>query len=1558
VHNQENQNSLKGIAVIGMAGSFPGANNVEQFWQNLCNGVESISFFTDEELTASGVEQTLLQNPKYVKSGFVLEDIEMFDATFFGFTPKEAEIMDPQHRFFLQCAWSALENAGYNAETYKGWIGVYAGTTLSDYLVNNIISNPNLYQSVGYFPIISSNYQDFLATKVSYKLNLTGPSINVSTACSTSLVAVHSACQGLLNYECDMSLAGGVAIQVPQKQGYLYQEGGIVSPDGHCRAFDRKAQGSPFGNGVGIVVLKRLEDAVADGDCIYAVIKGSAINNDGSLKVSYTAPSIQGQAKVIAEAQAIAQFKPETITYIETHGTATALGDTIEISALKKAFSETKKTNFCAIGSVKTNVSHLNAAAGVTGLIKTVLALKNQKIPPSLHFQQHNPEIAFTDSPFYVNTTLREWETKGIPRRAGVSSFGIGGTNAHVVLEEAPQLEPSGKSRSWQVLMLSAKTSTALEQATVNLAAYFQQHPDANLADVAYTLQVGRRTFEHRRSVVCRDIADAIVALQDPRRVLTSNQQVSERPVAFMFTGLGTQYVNMAAELYQGELVFREQVDRCCELLKPLLGLDLRDILYQAPENAQQSSNTLNLPQMLGREQQHSNAATEKLNQTSLTQPAIFVIEYAIAQMWISWGIHPTAMIGYSIGEYVAATIAEVLSLEDALTLVARRAQMIQELPSGAMLAVPLSAAEVRPFLNENLSLSAINGAKLCVIAGDTNAVDELASHLSKAGLTCQRLQTSHAFHSYMMEPIAESFTALTKTVKLQPPKIPYVSNVTGTWITAAQATDPSYWTKHLCQTVNFADGVEQLWKKHNPILLEVGAGQTLSSLAQLCLGDRLTDKVILPSLRDAYNQQSDLAFLLNSIGQLWLSGVQLDWSTFYTHERRHRVPLPTYPFERQRYWIEPQKNINLNSEVSTQKLDIADWFYIPAWKQADLPSSFKSRKLSDQKQCWLIFVDSCGVGSQIVEQLERDHQDVIVVQIGEQFSKINEQQYTLNPQNKDDYNALIQDICAFNKIPAFIAHLWNITPEQNISSRLQDFDKIQELGFYSLLFLAQALGEQNLTNSLSICVISNNTQTLLGEEKLCPEKATVFGSCKVIPQEYTNINCRSIDITLPEVDTKQWQRMINQLLLEITTKTSEPTIAYRGNHRWIQYFEKLPIVEQKFATHLREAGVYIITGGLGKLGLTVAEYLAKAVQAKLVLIGLTKLPPKDEWEQWLSSYDDDNPISIKLKKVQALEKLGAEVLTIEANVADLEQMQKMVNQVGDRFGKIHGVIHADDSASGSFIQTKSRETVSTVFEPKIKGTIVLNTVLQDVKPDFLILFSSISAITGGFSQVDYCAASNFLDTFAHDNYSKQSMLTISINWDMWQENNLQDELMANYGTEVLAKLQKFRAQYGINSQEGVQVLDHILSQTFPQVVVSTQNLKYRIEHANDQFVKLLQNLENHAPQSTHQRPNLKTTYVAHSNEVEQRIADIFSDLLGINSVGIYDNFFDLGGNSLIGIQLISRLNQDFQIEISIHSLFKSPYVAELALIIEEMIIRELQELPEDEVQPLVPAIS
>ena len=1520
--NQQIHDSIKGIAVISMVGRFPGAKGVDEFWQNLCNGRESISFFSDEELEDSGIDPASLHDSQYVKAGARLSDIEMFDAPFFDFSPREAEIMDPQHRILLECAWEALENAGYDPGSGKELTGVYVGTNLSSYMLSNLGSNPDLIKSMG-SSIFFSNVQDFAATRVSYKLNLKGPSINISTACSTSLVAVHSACQGLLNYECDLALAGGVSIQSLQKQGYFYQEGGITSPDGRCRTFDAKAQGTIFGDGVGIVVLKRLEDALAEGDCIHAVIKGSAINNDGAAKVGYTAPGVDGQALAIAEAVANAGFNPETITYIETHGTGTALGDPIEISALKEAFeTNTNKKSFCAIGSVKTNVGHLNTAAGVTGLIKTVMVLKHKMIPPSLHFEQPNPKIDFANSPFYVNTKLSEWKTNGIPCRAGVSSFGVGGTNAHVVLEQAPVIEPSSTSRPWRLLVLSAKTSTALETTTANLVAHLRQYPDLNLADVAYTLQVGRRSFDHRRIVVCHDSNDAVKVLtsQDPQRIFTYHHKPSHRPVVFMFSGQGAQYVNMARELYSVEPTFGKYVDICADILQPHLNLDIRHILFP--------------------KEQLLETALSELQQTAITQPALFVIEYALAQLWIEWGVHPEAMIGHSIGEYVAATIAGVFSLEDALAIVVIRGKLMQQLPNGNMLAIPLTQKEVQSLLDvhtgASVQIAAINSPSSCVVSGSSDAIASVQKQLSSQGIECRLLHTSHAFHSVMMEPILEPFVQAVKKVKLNPPRIRFISNVTGTWITDDEATNPNYWGQHLRQTVKFSSGISQLLEQFEGIFLEVGPGRTLSTLTTQHLKPE-AKQLVLTSLRHVKEQQSDVSFLLQTLGRLWLSGVEIDWSGFYAHERRHRLPLPTYPFERQRYWIEPRKQgiDNRATPVSLgKKPDIADWFYIPFWKPSLPPVRLQQQELAEQKSCTLVFLDECRLGPNLVKQLEQQNQDVITVKVGEKFTKLTESQYTLNPQQPNDYDALIKELLTQQQLPKTIVHLWSVTPVGDKELELEEVDKAQATGFYSLLFLAQALVRKETTDDFQITVISNNLQPVTGTEALCPEKATLLGPIKVISQEYSNIRCRSIDVILPECGSWLEEKLVERLVAELTVPTSDQVIAYRGTNRWVQSFEPVRFDEAKIGkARLREKGVYLITGGLGGIGQVIAEYLAKTLQAKLLLIGRTALPNRDEWEQWLLTHDETDSTSRKIQKVQQLEQLGAEVLVVSADVSNIEQMQKAIAQAESRFGQFNGVIHAAGILGGkSFaaIENISQTAARNQFEPKVHGLLVLEKLLQDRELDFCLLLSSLSSVLGGLGFVAYSAANIFMDAFVHQHNQSYPVSWISVSWDSWQ---LEKENKQN--TSVGASVTEF----AFNPKEGVEAFQRILNcSEFNHVVVSTGELQARI----DQWIQLEKAVSQQANSlSLYPRPDLQNPYLAPRNEIEQKIANIWQEVLGIKEVGLNDNFFELGGDSFLIIQIRSKLLKTLNRNLSIADLFEYSTISTLAEYLGEKQVEE-----------------
>ncbi|MFY9825408.1 MAG: amino acid adenylation domain-containing protein, partial [Thermoanaerobaculia bacterium] len=925
------------IAIVGMAGRFPGAKGVDELWRNVAAGREGITFFTAEELLAAGVDSGLVENPNYVRAKGILGDVDLFDAAFFGLNPREVELMDPQHRVFLECAWEALEHAGWDSDRFPGLIGVYAGMSMNTYMIINLLPHMELVASVDTLQASLGNDKDPLTSRISYKLNLKGPSVTIQSASSTSLVAVHQACQALLQHDCDMALAGGVSIHLPEASGYLYQEGGTTARDGHCRAFDAAATGFVSGHGAGVVALKRLDDALAEGDTVYAVIKGSACNNDGSLKVSFMAPSIEGQVEVYRQAYENAGVDPRTVSYVECHGTGTALGDPIEIAALSRVFAdEDGRRNYCAIGSLKTNIGHLDTAAGVSGLIKAALALHHGVIPPSLHFEAPNPRIDFANSPFFVNTELRPWPAG--TRRAGVTSLGMGGTNAHVVLEEAPSLAATpatSSSRPHQLVLLSAKSAAALERATARLADHLRLEAGLDLADVAFTLTHGRKAFQHRRALIASDAADAAVTLEtlDPERLLTTAPEPGDRPVAFLFPGQGAQYLGMGRGLYDSEPAFRADVDLCCRLLLPHLGLDLRRVLFEEDDTAE---------------------AAERLQNTQLAQAALFVVSWASARLWMSWGVRPEAMLGHSIGEYVAACLAGVFSLDDALAIVAVRGRLMSRMPPGAMLGVPLPEAEVLPLLGEELSLAAVNRPAVSVVSGPVAAIEALAARLAEEGFACRRLHTSHAFHSRMMEPVLQPFIEQVRRVRLEPPRLPFLSNVTGTWIRPEEATDPAYWARQLRQAVRFADGVALLLAEPHRILLEVGPGNTLSTLARQhpAAGP---GHAMISTLRHPKQPDPDPAVLLQAVARFWLAGGEIDWAGFWAGERRRRLALPTYPFERRRFWVDPPPKGAARRKTGRRN-DPAEWFYAPVWKQSRLPVAVADAVVAPEApETWLV---------------------------------------------------------------------------------------------------------------------------------------------------------------------------------------------------------------------------------------------------------------------------------------------------------------------------------------------------------------------------------------------------------------------------------------------------------------------------------------------------------------------------------------------------------------------------------------------------------------------------
>ena len=887
------------VAIIGMSGRFPGAANVEELWKNLLAKKNSISTWTADEIDPS-VPDELRNDEYYVKARGVIADADKFDAGFFGVNPKVAALMDPQQRVFLETAWAALEDAAYDPAQFAGLIGVYAGMGNNTYFTRNVIGHPELIEQVGDFAVMTANEKDYIATRLAFEFDLRGPALSIHTACSTSLVAIAQAFKALRDGECDMALAGGIAITAPINSGIVYNEGGMYSPDGSTRTFDAQGKGTSFSDGVGIIVLKRLDDAIRDNDHIYATIKGAALNNDGSDKASFTAPSVRGQAEVIAMAQADAGVTPDQITYVEAHGTATPLGDPIEVEALTLAFrsgnaveatnsspDDARPAQHCAIGSIKSNIGHLTAAAGAAGVIKTALALKEENIPASIGFEKPNPAIDFANSPFRVAQDNIAWPRTATLRIAGVSSFGVGGTNAHVILAEPPVAKASSASRSKQLFLLSAKSKASLDAMTDNLRTWLETHPKASLADAAYTLQVGRRHFKHRRLIVGGSHGEVIEAIANKDAQLIGTRELHEAApgVVFMFPGQGSQYVNMGRDLCESEPVFKQHFDRCCELFSKEFGTSLRDIIFPNTGEKEQ--------------------AAEQLKQTIYTQASLFTMHYSLAKLWMHWGIVPDAMMGHSIGEFAAACLAGVFSLEDAVKLVANRGRMMQGLPGGSMLSVRAAEEDITKRLPAGCSIAANNGPQLCVASGPHEAIAKLQAELEKDGITCKLLVTSHAFHSPMMDSIVAPYKQVVESVKLSAPRIPIVSTVTAEWLKDDEATSPKYWSDHLRATVRFAQAVKFAWQDADRVMLEVGPRTTATTLARQQSTDNKKQAAV-PSLGDSAGNGNELTQLMKAVGGLWQSGVLIDWNNFYEREERRRISMPTYAFERVRHWVDP----------------------------------------------------------------------------------------------------------------------------------------------------------------------------------------------------------------------------------------------------------------------------------------------------------------------------------------------------------------------------------------------------------------------------------------------------------------------------------------------------------------------------------------------------------------------------------------------------------------------------------------------------------------------------
>lgn len=1356
------------IAIIGMAGRFPKAPDIATYWRHLRDGVDGITHFTAEELLLAGVPSSVVKNPSYVRARGLIADEDGFDAMLFGMGAHEAERTDPQHRMWLECALSALEDAGCDPQRFRGLIGVFAGVGSPDYLLRWPSAGGDPLTS---YQLIIGNDKDFVATRTAYRLGLRGPCMSVQTACSSSLVAVALACQQLLSFQCDLAIAGGASLSVPTRIGYWYRDGMILSPDGRCRAFDARAQGTVPADGVGAVVLKRLDEALSDGDDIYAVIRGVALNNDGESKVGFTAPSVTGQADVITQALAYAGLTPRDITLLEAHGTGTALGDPIEFAALDQVFrSGDAAVGQCALGSAKTYIGHMNCAAGIAGLIKAVLSIQHRALPALLHFEKPNPEIRLADSPFYINTRLQSW-TADRPRTAGVSSFGIGGTNAHVIVSEAPPRE-SRASRSRAVLIpISAASPPVVRRIGSELASFLEQQP-GSLVDLSHTLQVGRSERRHRQALVATSAAEAIRKLRDP----LNPQPKPDVPPAlgFLFPGQGSQYPGMAMALSRDIPFFGQELAQADHILNREVGIPLLRILEER----------------------------RPIEQTSVLQPVLFAVEYALGRLLMHWGLSPAGLLGHSLGEYVAACLAEVFSPEEALALVAERGRLMGDTSAGAMLSVPLSEAESRALLPKGLDLAAINGPSQCVVSGEISAVAALEQELNRRGIEGRRLRTSHAFHSQLMEPILDRFARAVGRTRLRPGKIPFLSCLTGDYLPTAQAQLPEYWVQQLRSPVRFDQALGKLLARTS-LLVEVGPGETLSALARRH-ADRPANLAVLPTLGRAGDAAAEAERTLAVVGSAWSLGIAVHWQALHPGEPPARIHLPTYPFERKKFWgvrgltaLYPQDltatsarltrqapmrgtisgtrsvrrtQLTMHGQaildpknalpgappidsVSARPQGPAGWLYEPRWRPAPELRAGKAPRR------WLILADRSALSEQLAARLsERLGERAIIAQAGSSFARLAEQRYEIRPDSASDITSLLNDLRG--ALPDAILHTFALSAPSSAGA----IDAALAAGYFSVVALVQSLSALSLLDR-PVNVVTVGAVAARGRPSQ-PLSAMLCGLGKVLPIEYPELPFRQIDLAPHELSTPETTTL---LLHELTAPNHTPLVAFRAGERLQPVYEPLGEVEPPPLPMLQVGGVYLITGGLGGIGLTLAEHLAVNYNARLLLASRSLPPPESDWPHILAQPRDDEA-RLRLEKYLRIRSSAGGLLVQAADVSDPAQARGLIEFALHRYGTLDGVIHTAGIAAGGMLHGRSRESAMQILRAKVQGTLALESALRGVPIDFFLLCSSLTAVLGGLGQADYAAANSFLDAFAASTDGSEGRLVISVDWDGWRE--------------------------------------------------------------------------------------------------------------------------------------------------------------------------------------------
>lgn len=1460
------------VAIIGMAGRFPKSSNLSEFWENIVEKKECIQFLDKEDLLKEGISEEELENKDYVNAKGVLEGAECFDAAFFEYSPKEAEKMDPQIRIFHECAWNALEDAGYTpgsiaaggAQPQK--IGVFAGSASNYTWMSQIYQPTSVTQER--IERISLNDKDYMTTRISYKMNLTGPSYGIQTACSSSLTSIHVACRALEQGECEMALAGGVSVMLPKKTGYVYEDGMIFSKDGHCRVFDKDATGTVFSDGVGVIVLKPLEKALEDKDVIYAVIKGTATNNDGNRKAGYTAPSIIGQAEVIQDALKNANVDPSTITYIEAHGTGTRIGDPIEVEGLKKVYPK-KENPYCALSSLKANFGHLDAAAGVAGVMKVALALKYHKIPGTICCDNPNPNMNIEDSPFYIPYHTTEWIRKiaedgtELPRRAGVTSLGFGGTNAHVVLEEIAteglDNQDDQISRNMPKLFLfSAKTSNALERMREQYKQFLADNPMVNLNHLAYTLQVGRKAFAYREMILASDKEGLLKGLQGKKKRVVTKTDTAEREkvkLVFLFSGQGSQYVNMTKELYDKEQVFREKLDTCFAITKDVLHCktDYKSVLF--PEEPESETGRI------------------QINETENAQVIIFMIEYAMASYLITLGIVPEALLGHSLGEYAAACIAGVFSLEDGLRLVIGRARLMQKMQRGGMDVLNTSEADTSTLITDShrtLWLAAQNGMQNSVVSGSFEELEAFEAYLDKREIEYKRLETSHAFHSGMMDDMMEPFGELVKTVPMLFPNIPYISNLTGNWVNE-EILSPAYWCNHLRHTVRFYDGVKTLLQK-KCIFVEVGPGNVLSTLVRQCtvLGNV---KSVYNMIRHPKEDVNDIEYFMEKIGELWCSGINVDFRAQYGSFPLHKISLPGYPFKGQEFPM--RKLISGNGQ---NKKPAFEWLYRPCWK------------LRKQKE-HVEVIDS------VLLLASQNH-------IAQCFYK-----------KLKDYgvpcNVIMLNDAWENKLQEFVAGYVEMDSGICILNTIPYSEPTMENCFWEIIRQIQILGSSKNVHYYVITKEVSHRKSMV--------TSLLSGICGVANKEYDNLSCTHL-----EVDKEEEEEQLAELVLtECSCKQNTSFVKFQNGVPLEQDEEPIEIEETEDCVFCKY-GNYIITGGMGDIGRYIATYLSEKYQANVLLLAKNPLPEEELWERYVKEQPYDY-VSQKIKSMLHWRQTGAHIKVEVCDICNYAILEKKVCTFENAYGRVQGVFHTAGLKGEGLIRFKNKENSLEVLRPKVQGTQTLDKVFAGRELDFMMLFSSLATVTKDVGQADYVAANQYLDAYAEwaaERYPDRK--TISVHWDNWKEIGMAHRA----GIEKPSRRRLFES--ALLPAQGMKLIEKILRGAESQVIISVEDLRKRKQKQNgnentqEELVKsILQGA------AIYERPELSSEYEEPVTELQKHIAKVWACAFSLNTVGIQDDFFELGGDSLYAIGIVNELKKYYQIDMT--DIYDYPTVLQLA---------------------------